>query len=79
MEIGENVLTEKTGETDINLDACADANEEVINHIYNMVRARLDSLNQPLGRSEKAAPMNTNTPLRKTDSTKDAVAAKSKK
>lgn len=40
-----------TKEVDIDLDACAESNEDVIHHIYNMVKARLDSLNQPAGRN----------------------------
>jgi hypothetical protein len=52
-EIEGKAVMENSGtkEVDINLDICAEANEEVIHHIYNMVRARLDSLNQPAGRN----------------------------
>jgi hypothetical protein len=51
MEIGPGVATE-TGslgakEVDIDLDAVTDKNEEVLGHIYNIVRARLESLNLP--------------------------------
>ena len=49
MEIGPTVLMETGGtrEVDIDLDAVVAANEEVIGHIYNIVRARLETLNQP--------------------------------
>jgi hypothetical protein len=50
MEIGDSVVMETGGtrEVDIDLDAVARENEEVLGHIYNIVRTRLDSLNQPL-------------------------------
>jgi hypothetical protein len=50
MEIGSSVLME-TGtsrEVDVDLDAVATENPEVLGHIYNIVRARRESLNQPL-------------------------------
>lgn len=52
-EIGDDAVMENSGskEVDINLDACATSNEDVVHHIYNMVKARLDTLNQPVGRS----------------------------
>jgi hypothetical protein len=52
-EVGDEAVMENSGtkEVDINLDICASANEDVVRHVYNMVRARLDSLNQPVGRN----------------------------
>jgi len=49
MEIGPTVVMETGGsrEVDIDLDATASANEEVLGHIYNIVRARLETLSQP--------------------------------
>jgi hypothetical protein len=50
MEIGPSVAMEPTGvkEVDINLDAVAEADEDVLGHIFNIVRSRLESLNQPV-------------------------------
>ena len=49
MEIGPDVVMETNGarEVDIDLDAATAANEEVLGHIYNIVRGRLETLNQP--------------------------------
>ena len=48
MEIGPSVIMETGGnEININLDAIAAINSEVLAHIYNIVRARLETLNQP--------------------------------
>ena len=49
MEIGPSVVMETGGakEVDIDLDAVLAANEEVLGHVYNIVRARLETLNQP--------------------------------
>ena len=50
MEVGPSVLLQTKGtrpEVDIDLDAVAETNEEVLGHIYNIVRARLSALNQP--------------------------------
>lgn len=49
MEIGPEVVKEipSAHEVDVNLDAVALSNEEVLGHIYNIVRARLSALNQP--------------------------------
>jgi hypothetical protein len=49
MEIGPTVVMDTAREVDINLDAVSEANEEVLAHIYNIVRARLESLNQRAG------------------------------
>jgi hypothetical protein len=48
-EIGESVILKTAGraEVNVNLDAVAEKNEEVLGHIYNIVRARLDVLSQP--------------------------------
>jgi hypothetical protein len=50
-EVGKGAIMERAGskEVDINLDMCEAANEEVILHIYNIVKARLESLNKPVG------------------------------
>jgi hypothetical protein len=51
MEVGASVVAEtRRGhevELDVDLDAVADVNEEVIGHIYNIVRARLATLSHP--------------------------------
>jgi hypothetical protein len=51
MEIGPSVVMETGGikEVDINLDAVAEANEEVLYHIYNIVQTRREALSQPAG------------------------------
>jgi hypothetical protein len=63
MEIGSSVIME-TGaskEVDIDLDAIAALNEEVIGHIYNIVLTRREALSQPAGcqviRNEVFKPM----------------------
>lgn len=48
MEIGPSVIFEKAKDTDIDLDAISEINEEIIVHIYNIVWARRESLKQPL-------------------------------
>jgi hypothetical protein len=48
MEIGPSVIMETNKkELNINLDLLEDKNLEVLNHIYNIVKKRLDTLNQP--------------------------------
>ena len=52
MEVGPKVVMEKTGaspEINIDLDAVERSNDEVIPHIYNIVLARREALNQPAG------------------------------
>ena len=51
MEIGSSAVMEAGGlkEVDIDLDAVAEANEEVLHHIYNIVQARREVLSQPAG------------------------------
>jgi len=51
MEIGPSVVMETGGtkEVDIDLDAVAEANEEVLYHIYNIVQTRREALSQPAG------------------------------
>ena len=49
MEVGSSVIMETNTkkEVDINLDVLETKNIEVLNHIYNIVSKRLDTLNQP--------------------------------
>lgn len=49
MEVGTSVIMETNTkkEVDINLDILENKNIEVLNHIYNIVKKRLDILNQP--------------------------------
>lgn len=49
MEVGLSVIMETNTkkEVDINLDILETKNIEVLNHIYNIVKKRLDILNQP--------------------------------
>jgi hypothetical protein len=49
MEIGSAVIMETNNieEVDIDLDLVEQKNMEVLNHIYNIVKKRLDTLNQP--------------------------------
>lgn len=49
MEVGLSVIMETNTkkEVDINLDILEMKNIEVLNHIYNIVKKRLDILNQP--------------------------------
>lgn len=49
MEVGHSVIMETNTkkEVDINLDILEMKNIEVLNHIYNIVKKRLDILNQP--------------------------------
>lgn len=49
MEIGQSVIMETNKkEININLDLLETKNIEVLNHIYNIVKKRLDILNQPV-------------------------------
>ena len=49
MEIGQSVIMETNKkEININLDLLEIKNIEVLNHIYNIVKKRLDILNQPV-------------------------------
>jgi len=49
MEVGNSIIMETNNkkEVDINLDQLEIKNIEVLNHIYNIVKKRLDILNQP--------------------------------
>ena len=49
MEVGNSVIMESNikKEIDINLDELETKNIEVLNHIYNIVKKRLEVLNQP--------------------------------
>lgn len=49
MEVGPSIIMETNNkkEVDINLDLLENKNLEVLNHIYNIVKKRLDILNQP--------------------------------
>ena len=52
MEIGSSVIMDsvKSKESkglNINLDAIAEINPDILNHIYNIVKTRIDTLNQP--------------------------------
>jgi len=51
MEIGPSVIMEAGGsrEVDIDLDAVALSNEEVLAHIYNIVQTRRAALSRPAG------------------------------
>ncbi len=53
MEVGVSVIMETNikKEIDINLDILEIKNIEVLNHIYNIVKKRLDTLNQPIKRN----------------------------
>jgi len=53
MEVGVAVVMESNSknEVNINLDALAMMNEDVLTHIYNIMRARLEVLNQPAAHS----------------------------
>lgn len=53
MEIGLGVVMEAGGsrEVDIDLDAVATTNEEVLAHIYNIVHTRRSALSRPAGTS----------------------------
>lgn len=55
MEVGPSVVMEPGGaqESDIDLDAVALINEEVITHIYNIIRARRAVLSRPVGVTRK--------------------------
>ena len=56
MEIGPSVIMENTKSSEttkginINLDSIGDINPEILNHIYNIVKTRIDTLNQPAKR-----------------------------
>ena len=49
MEVGKSVIMETSTkkEVDINLDLLQEKSTEVLNHIYNIVKKRLDILNKP--------------------------------
>lgn len=49
VEIGESILIETAGkkEIDINLDLLEEKGIEILNHIYNIIKNRLDTLNKP--------------------------------
>ena len=49
MEIGKSVIIETSNkkEIDINLDSIGEKNVEILNHIYNIVQKRLETLNKP--------------------------------
>lgn len=47
MEVGHHVIMDSTQGVSINLDTLAAANTEVLVHIYNIVRAKRESLDQP--------------------------------
>lgn len=48
MEIGQSVIMETNKkEVNINLDLLEEKNLEVLNHIYNIVKKRLDTLSKP--------------------------------
>jgi hypothetical protein len=51
MEIGSKAVFESGAnkEVDINLDVVAEENDEVLTHVYNIVRARRETLSQPAG------------------------------
>lgn len=50
IDIGPSAVTEIKGTrgTDINLDLILEKNPDIITHIYNIVLARRESLNQPV-------------------------------
>ena len=59
MEIGPGGVIMETGaakEVDIDLDAAAAINEDVIAHIYNIVLTRREALSQPAGGAHAARP-----------------------
>jgi hypothetical protein len=60
MEVGSAVATEAgsgaTKELDLDLDAIAAANPEVLTHIYNIVLARRATLSQPVGSATNRGP-----------------------
>lgn len=48
MEVGPSVIMETNKkEVDINLDLLQERNAEVLKHIYNIIKKRVDTLNQP--------------------------------
>lgn len=49
VEIGDSILIETAGkkEIDINLDLLEEKGIEILNHIYNIIKNRLDTLNKP--------------------------------
>lgn len=49
MEVGQSVIMETSNkkEVDINLDLLEIKNLEVLNHIYNIIKKRLNTLNEP--------------------------------
>lgn len=53
MEVGNSVIMETNNkkDIDINLDLLETKNIEILNHIYNIVKKRLDTLNAPVKNS----------------------------
>jgi hypothetical protein len=53
MEVGQSVIMETNNkkDIDINLDLLETKNVEILNHIYNIVKKRLDTLNSPVKNS----------------------------
>ena len=49
MEIGPSVIMDsvRSKGLNINLDAIGEINPDILNHIYNIVKTRIDTLNQP--------------------------------
>ena len=51
MEIGPSVIMDSIQKEskglNINLDAIGEINPDILNHIYNIVKTRIDTLNQP--------------------------------
>ena len=49
MEIGPSVIMNTNGSKglNINLDSIGNINPEILNHIYNIVKIRINTLNQP--------------------------------
>lgn len=48
MDVGQSVIMETSKkEIDINLDLLQEKNEEVLKHIYNIIKKRVDTLSQP--------------------------------
>jgi hypothetical protein len=47
LEVGETPFVETRDSLDIDLDFVASASEDVLRHVFNIVRARLEALGQP--------------------------------
>lgn len=56
MEIGSSVVKETGGarDVDVDLDAIAATNEEVLAHIFNIVQTRREALSRPAGTARPA-------------------------